>query len=111
MLQLADGLIGSRIEVRPYGGQPFVCEVVEAICETKLIFRYSGIYDGTGIWKISEVNGQCRVSYEIMLEIRNIWIRMLAVILPVSRIHSRLMMQVLSGLERYLVEINKTTER
>lgn len=97
-------LIGSRIEVRPYGGQGFECEVVGITQHRELRMKYSGIYTGTGIWKISDINEHCRVTYEIMLEIDNLWIRFLSSILPVTKMHSQLMTKVLSGLERYLEE-------
>lgn len=101
---VSEGLVGSRIEVRPYGGQGFVCEVVDVKQNSELRMKYSGMYNGTGIWKISDVNGHCRVTYEIRLEAENLWIRFLLSILPVATIHSRLMTKVLSGLERYLAE-------
>lgn len=101
-LRVAEGLIGSRIEIRPYGGKGFVCEVVDVKHDSELRMKYSGIYSGTGVWTISDVNEHCRVTYEIMLEIENFWILLLSSFVPVTKIHSRLMSDVLSGLEQYL---------
>jgi ribosome-associated toxin RatA of RatAB toxin-antitoxin module len=101
-LRLSNELIGSRIEVRPYGGQAFCCEVSNIIDSKELTLKYSGIYSGTGIWTISEINGQSRVTYKIELKIQNTMIRLLSFILPVASIHSKLMGEVLTGLGQYL---------
>ena len=103
-LHMTKGLLGSQIEVRPYGGLGFVCEVVDMTRYTELKTKYSGIYTGSGMWTISETNGQSRVTYEITLEIQNRWIRLLSSVLPVTQMHSRLMDGILSGLARYLEE-------
>ena len=60
--------------------------------------KYSGIYSGIGVWTLSEANGQCNVTYEILLEIENTIVRLLSYILPVAKIHSKLMKDVLIGL-------------
>jgi len=104
-LHLSEGLIGSRIEVRPYGGQSFCCEVSELIKGKELTLKYSGIYTGKGMWTISEINGQSRVTYEIDLTIQSNLIRLLSAVLPVDSIHSKLMEKVLTGLGQYLGKI------
>ena len=106
-LHLSEGLLGSRIEIRPYGGQAFYCEVSGMDYGTELMMAYTGIYTGTGRWTISEGNGQRRVTYEIELKIENTMIRLLSFVLPVASIHSHLMEKVLSGLGRYLEEIDE----
>jgi ribosome-associated toxin RatA of RatAB toxin-antitoxin module len=97
-LHLSEGLIGSRIEIRPYGGQAFYCEVSGIDDNAELTMTYTGVYTGTGKWTISEVNGQRCVTYEIELTIESTMIRLLSSVLPVASIHSRLMEKVLSGL-------------
>jgi ribosome-associated toxin RatA of RatAB toxin-antitoxin module len=101
-LCLSNELIGSRIEVRPYGGQAFCCEVSSVHDRKELTFKYSGIYSGTGTWTISETNGQSCVTYKIELKIQNTMIRLLSFVLPVASIHSKLMQEVLVGLGQYL---------
>jgi ribosome-associated toxin RatA of RatAB toxin-antitoxin module len=107
-LHLSEGLIGSRIEVRPYGGQPFCCEVSGLNKGKELTLEYSGIYAGKGMWTISEINGQSRVTYQIELTIQSNLIRLLASVLPVDSIHSKLMEKVLTGLGEYLGKIEGT---
>jgi ribosome-associated toxin RatA of RatAB toxin-antitoxin module len=106
-LHLSEGLLGSRIEIRPYGGQAFYCEVSGIDDSTELTMTYTGIYTGTGRWTISEVNAQRCVTYEIGLKIESTMIRLLSSVLPVASIHSHLMEKVLSGLGQYLEEIDK----
>jgi ribosome-associated toxin RatA of RatAB toxin-antitoxin module len=94
-LQLLEGLLGSRIEIRPYGGQAFYCEVSDIDDGIELTMTYTGIYTGTGRWTISEVNEQRCVTYEIELKIESTMIRLLSSVLPVAAIHSHLMEKVL----------------
>jgi ribosome-associated toxin RatA of RatAB toxin-antitoxin module len=104
-LRLSKELIGSRIEVRPYGGQAFCCEVSNINDSKELTLKYSGIYSGTGMWTISEINGQSLVTYKIELKIQNTMIRLLSFVLPVASIHSKLMEEVLTGLGHYLEKL------
>ena len=108
-LHLSNELIGSRIEVRPYGGQPFCCEVSSINDSKELTLKYSGIYSGTGKWTISEINGESCVTYKIELKIQNTMVRLLSFVLPVASIHSKLMEEVLTGLGRYLGKLKSAS--
>ena len=110
-LHLSEGLIGSQIEIRPYGGQAFYCEVSGMDNSSELVMTYTGIYTGTGRWTISEINAQRSVTYEIELKIENIIIRLLSFVLPVTSIHSHLMEKVLSGLGKYLEEMERRSSQ
>lgn len=96
------GLIGTRIAIRPFGGQAFHCEVAEWVEGQALTFRYARLYTGTGTWSVAEHDGQSRVTYRIDLTIQNRLIRLLSFVLPVAAIHERLMDEVLAGLARRL---------
>lgn len=109
-LHLSEGIIGSRIEVRPYGGQAFCCEVSDMKDQKELTMTYSGIYSGTGKWTVSDINGQTHVTYEIDLRIESMLIRLLSSVLSVASIHSRLMEEVLSGLTQYLGQMDMRTK-
>jgi ribosome-associated toxin RatA of RatAB toxin-antitoxin module len=93
---------GSQIEVRPYGGMGFICEVVKVEPNAKLVMEYSGIYKGLGVWTISENNGHCNVVYEIDLDPNHLLIWILSHLLPVDKIHYKLMEKVFLGLEKKL---------
>lgn len=108
-LHLSNELIGSCIEVRPYGGQAFRCEISSINDSKELTLKYSGIYSGTGKWTISEINGQSCVTYKIELKIQSTMIRLLSFLLPVASIHSKLMEEVLTGLGQYLGKLKSTS--
>lgn len=102
-LKISNEVIGSQIEVRPYGGMGFICEVVKVKPNTELVMEYSGLYKGLGVWTISENNGQCNVAYEINLDVNHPLIRISSHLLPVDKIHYNLMEKVFLGLEQKLV--------
>jgi len=102
VLNSTENFIGSQVEVRPYGGMPFFCEFFECINNVKLVMQYSGIYSGLGVWTLTEINDQTKIDYEINLEINNLFIRLLSYVVPVEKIHFKLMNEVLLGLENKL---------
>lgn len=102
VLNSTQHVIGSRVEVRPYGGLPFFCEFSEYVDNVKLVMKYSGIYSGLGVWTLTEMDGRTKVAYEIDLEINSPFIRLLAYVFPVDKIHYNLMDEVLAGLEKRL---------
>ena len=102
----APELVGSQVQLKPYGGRAFVCEV-ESIREgAEMRLRYSGVYRGTGVWTIIEGAGNCRVTYRVDLEIADPLMRLLSYIVSIPRLHSNLMKEVFTGLAGYL-EHNK----
>jgi ribosome-associated toxin RatA of RatAB toxin-antitoxin module len=103
VLKISDEIKGSQIEVRPYGGMDFICEVVKVKANTELVMEYSGIYKSLGVWTISENDGHCSVTYEIDLEVNHPLIRILSYLLPVDKIHYKLMEKVFLDLEQILV--------
>ena len=99
VLQVVPGLLGSRLEIRPYGGQPFVCTVDGVDAPRSLRMAYSGIYVGRGAWTLDEeAQGQTRVGYGIDLRIESRFIRLLARLLPVTALHDRLTDAILDAL-------------
>ena len=102
VLNSTQRVIGSQVEVRPYGGLPFFCEFTECVDNVKLVMKYSGIYSGLGVWTLTEMNGRTKVDYEINLEINNLLIRLLSYVVPADKIHYNLMNEVLVGLENRL---------
>jgi ribosome-associated toxin RatA of RatAB toxin-antitoxin module len=103
VLKIFTEVKGSQIEVKPYGGIGFICEVVNVKPNAELVMEYSGLYKGLGVWTISENNGQCNVTYEINLDVNHPLIRILSHIFPVDKIHYNLMEKVFLGLEKKLV--------
>jgi ribosome-associated toxin RatA of RatAB toxin-antitoxin module len=100
----APELVGSRVEIKPYGGRAFMCEA-ESIREgAEMRLRYSGVYRGTGVWTIIEGAGNCRVTYRVDLEIADPLTRLLSYIVSITRLHSNLMKEVFAGLANYLAQ-------
>jgi len=102
ILNRTDNIVGSKIAIRPYGGLPFFCEFSDAFAYVRLVMRYSGLYCGSGVWTLTETDGQTEVEYAIDLEIDNLFIRLLSYFVPIDSIHHRLMNDVLLGLENRL---------
>ena len=97
-------LIGSQVQLKPYGGRAFVCEV-ESIREgAELRLQYSGVYRGTGVWTITAGEGNCRVTYRVDLEIVDPLMKILSYIMSIPRLHSNLMREVFAGLAGYLTQ-------
>jgi ribosome-associated toxin RatA of RatAB toxin-antitoxin module len=100
-------LIGSQVQLKPYGGRAFVCEV-ESIREgAELRLQYSGVYRGTGVWTITAGAGNCRVTYRVDLEIIDPLMKILSYIMSIPRLHSSLMREVFAGLAGYLAQNKK----
>ena len=105
-----ENLIGSHIEIRPYGGIPFYCEFTEKFQNTKLVMKYTGIYSGFGEWRLTEINNQTEVVYEINLEITNKFINALSKLLSLEKIHHNLMDKLLINLKQRVGEVLKANE-
>lgn len=96
-------LIGSRLEIRPYGGQAFTCEVIGLTPEREMRMAYTGIYTGTGAWTLEPTgSGHTRIGYRIDLHIQSAFIRFLARFLPVTAMHNKLTEQILDRLAQRL---------
>jgi len=95
-------LVGSQVEIKPYGGRAFLCEVESIRYGVELRLQYSGVYRGIGVWTIVE-SGSSRVLYRIDLEVADPFMKLLSYVVSIPRLHSKLMREVFSGLEGYLV--------
>ena len=96
-------LVGSQVEIKPYGGRAFLCEVESIRDGVELRLRYSGVYRGIGVWTIAESGSSSRVVYRIDLEVAGSFVKLLSYIVSIPRLHSKLMREVFTGLVGYLV--------
>ena len=94
-------LVGSQVEIKPYGGRAFLCEVESVRDGVELRLQYSGVYRGIGVWTIVE-SGSSRVLYRIDLEVADPFMKLLSYIVSIPWLHSKLMREVFSGLEGYV---------
>jgi len=103
----APELIGSQVEIKPYGGRAFLCEVESTREGAEMRLQYSGVYRGTGVWTITAGEGNCRVTYRVDLEIVDPLMKVLSYIMSIPRLHSSLMREVFAGLAGYLAQNKK----
>ena len=96
-------LVGSQVEIKPYGGRAFLCEVESVRDGVELRLQYSGVYRGIGVWTIVESGSSSRVVYRIDLEVADPFMKILSYIVSIPRLHSKLMREVFEGLAGYLV--------
>lgn len=94
--------VGSRIEVRPWGGR-FVCEIAEVVHDREIRIAYvDGVHRGTGVWTLEKLPEGTRACYRIDLVPHGWLVRLLSNLLDFGKMHSRSMAQVFDGLEDWL---------
>ena len=105
VLRREAGLVGSEVEQRPFGGRPFRCRV-EAVEEPFRIRTqyHGGFIEGRGEWRLEPVGPGTRVCYELDVRAEGHVVACLGRIVPLGRIHSRLMRNVFRQLERVLIQ-------
>ena len=105
MLHREPGLVGSEVEERPFGGRPFRCrvEAVEEPCTIRTRY-YGGFIEGRGEFRLESVGSATRVRYELDVQAEGRAVACLGRILPLGRIHSRLMQSVFRQLQRALMQ-------
>jgi uncharacterized protein YndB with AHSA1/START domain len=105
VLHCDSGLVGSEVELRPFGGRPLRCRV-DAIQEPRCIrMQYSGGFvDGRGEWSLEPSASGTRVRYELDVRAHGWLVAGLSRLLPLARIHSRQMKGVLKQLGRVLAQ-------
>ena len=100
MLRASPGLIGSELEVCPRGGQPFRCRVEAIEPPRRMQMRYgNGFVTGTGEWRLEAVTGGTRVVYALDVQAHGWLVALLGKLLPLGKIHSKSMQEVLANLE------------
>ena len=100
-------LVGSQVQLKPFGGRAFLCEVESLREGAELRIQYSGVYRGPGVWTIDAGDGSCRVTYRVDLEIIDPLMKLLSYIIPIPRLHSSLMREVFAGLAGYIAHNKK----
>lgn len=97
-----EGGVGSRIEIRPRGGQ-FICEVARVIQDREILIEYvEGVHRGTGRWTLEKLDDGTRACYQIDLEPQGWFVRLLSAWMDFGKMHSRSMAKVFDGLEGWL---------
>lgn len=94
-------LVGSSLQLRPLGGRSFSCRVESIDPPNRLAMRYfGGFIDGIGEWRLEPIGSSTRVQYELNVNATGLFVALIGRMLPLSRIHSFQMKQVLRNLEK-----------
>lgn len=93
--------LGSEVEIRPFGGQPFYCRVEEVRELQSIRLRYfGGGVEGQGEWRIESHRQGTRVSYRLDVLARGRLVRVISKVVSLADFHSRSMRGVLKNLEQ-----------
>lgn len=92
-----------RIEIRPFGGSRFCCEIESLSENEKIAFNYyEGACLGIGLWRLTPNGEKTLLSYEIDLAIQSRMVRLASMFIDVGRLHSRVVEGIFRGLRTYL---------
>jgi hypothetical protein len=84
-----------------WGGRAFRCRVESREAPRRLRLRYPGEFIvGTGEWRLDAAPGGTRVTYELDVVATGRLAVLLGWLLPLGKIHSKFMREVLESLER-----------
>lgn len=95
-------LVGSEMDICPRGGRPFRCRVEAVEAPRRMVMRYPGEFiTGTGEWRLDPIGSHStHVIYMIDVSAQGWLATLLGRVLPLSKIHSRSMQDILTALER-----------
>lgn len=96
--------IGSIIKVEN-GIIRFNIEMMRVNPNKEILVRYSGAYEGEGIWYFFETTNGTKLMYEIELKIKNPLVFFLNFFINISTLHSKVMVKMFNRLEQYLNKI------
>lgn len=92
--------IGSELEIRPRDGRPFRCSVELLAPPRRMRMRYPGDFIvGPGEWRLEAVAGGTQVLDELDVIAHGMLAAWLEKLLPLGKLHSKLMREVLENLE------------
>ncbi|MGB9663952.1 MAG: SRPBCC family protein [Ignavibacteria bacterium] len=104
LLESTPKAIGSIIQVKT-GIVSFNMELMKINPNKEIFVRYSGAYEGEGIWYFFETTTGTKVMYEIDLKIKNPLVVLINFFVNVSALHSKIMTKIFDRLEKYLNKI------
>ncbi|WP_337872274.1 SRPBCC family protein [Ignavibacterium sp.] len=106
VLNTSPQIIGSTLVAKPFNGRSFSIKAVEAKPFSEIKLKYfAGIYSGDGRWIFESVNDKTKLTYEVNLIITDKFTKVIAWIVPVSKIHSLIFKKIFRSLEKYLEEL------
>ncbi len=95
--------VGTRMWVSNEGFVWWWCKVVAIQENQKIAFRYEhGAWEGDTEWILTPEPGGVRVTYSVDIQPGSFWLRGLARIVNLGKMHSKQMNVILEGLKGYL---------
>ncbi len=103
VLSSSEELLGTEVEIRPFGGRPFRCRVEAVDAPKRILMRYfGGFVDGTGEWRLEQLGKETQVIYRLEVQAHGWLVALLDKVLNLAHLHSRSMKTVLQNLRREL---------
>lgn len=100
VLATSASIVGSEFEIKPRGGRPFRCRVEAIEPPRRMRMCYPGPFIvGSGEWRLEAVAGGTRVAYALDVEAHGWLVAVLGKLLPLGKIHSKSMQEILANLE------------
>ena len=92
----------TTIKVSPVGPGSFTWRISEIQEDKKVVLAYDGIFSGQGIWSIEKDGAMTWLTYSVDLTIEHKFFQILNKFMPISKLHSKMMLKVFRELDRYL---------
>ncbi|MFN7731162.1 MAG: type II toxin-antitoxin system RatA family toxin [Pirellula sp.] len=100
VLSVEPEIVGSSFELRPLGGRPFRCRIESIEPQNRIRMQYfGGFIEGHGDWTLEGVGSNTRVQYKLNVLAAGKVVAWIGSLLPLNRIHSYQMRQVLRNLD------------
>jgi ribosome-associated toxin RatA of RatAB toxin-antitoxin module len=94
-------IVGSLFELRPFGGKPFRCRIESIVPQSGIFIQYfGGFIEGYGEWMLEAIESKTRVQFNLNVHASGFAAACIGRLLPLGRIHSYQMGQVLGNLEK-----------
>ncbi len=103
VLRVEPGIVGSEVEITPFGGKPFRSRVVSVEEPSSIRMEYvGGFISGRGEWRLEPAGSGTRIRYELDVQAAGRLVAWIARIVPLGPLHSKPMQEVLRRLRAAL---------
>ncbi len=103
VLRVEPGIIGSEVEIKPFGGKPFRSRVVSVEEPSRIRMEYfGGFISGRGERRLEPAGSGTRIRYELDVHAAGRLVARIARIIPLGPLHSKPMQAVLRNLRNAL---------
>lgn len=111
VLNAEPDIVGSAFELRPLGGRSFRSRIDSMEAPKSLRMQYfGGFIEGTGEWRLEPLGPNTQVQYTLDVQAAGRLVAWIGKVIPLGRVHSYQMQQVLRNLEREVLKRTLATE-